>query len=458
MARAHFVTYLLDAEGRPIPGANVVVREPDTESTISETIYDQDDPDATVKGNPFTAEADGKCELWLTAPKIVDLYVTKTGYEPKTIRAIVHQLTASTLTVADDGTPLAQRTTLNFVNGFTLSDDAGNDETEIAVDLSEVPAFTDHSARHEDGGADEVSLTGLSGTPADLQAHLDDAGDAHDASAISNAPSGGISATTVQAAVNELDTDKASQADLDTDEAALAAHLADPADAHDASAISVADAGGLFTATEVEAALAETAAALNVDEADLAAHLADAADAHDASAISYAGGTGMSATDVEAAIDELANEKRNIADTISVLKSVNETIQSSTVLQDDDELFFAVGANERWEFEFVIGYDASAAADFKFALGLPLNGGASGHVESLVVGANVTEFLPDLQVSTFSAGSGTGPSNIEPVRIRGFYVGGITAGNVKLQWAQTTSEATNTSVRAGSFLVARRVA
>jgi hypothetical protein len=48
--------------------------------------------------------------------------------------------------------------------------------------------------------------------------------------------------------------------------------------------------------------------------ADLAAHLADTSDAHDASAVSYAGGTGMAATDVEAAIDELATEKANLAD------------------------------------------------------------------------------------------------------------------------------------------------
>jgi hypothetical protein len=46
----------------------------------------------------------------------------------------------------------------------------------------------------------------------------------------------------------------------------------------------------------------------------LAAHIADAVDAHDASAISYAGGTGMSATDVESAIDELATEKANASD------------------------------------------------------------------------------------------------------------------------------------------------
>lgn len=45
----------------------------------------------------------------------------------------------------------------------------------------------------------------------------------------------------------------------------------------------------------------------------MATHTGDTVDAHDASAISYAGGTGMSATDVEAAIDELANEKANLA-------------------------------------------------------------------------------------------------------------------------------------------------
>jgi hypothetical protein len=43
------------------------------------------------------------------------------------------------------------------------------------------------------------------------------------------------------------------------------------------------------------------------------AHIVDTSAAHAASAISYTGGTGMSATDVESAIDELANEKANLA-------------------------------------------------------------------------------------------------------------------------------------------------
>lgn len=91
------------------------------------------------------------------------------------------------------------------------------------------------------------------------------------------------------------------------------AHLNDTSDAHDASAISVLDVATKFTATDVEAALAEvkTLADAAATSSNLTAHISDATAAHAASAISYAGGTGMSATDVEAAIDELATEKAN---------------------------------------------------------------------------------------------------------------------------------------------------
>ena len=49
----------------------------------------------------------------------------------------------------------------------------------------------------------------------------------------------------------------------------------------------------------------------------LSDHIGDTSDAHDASAISYAGGTGMSATNVEAAVDELATKKVDATRTIS---------------------------------------------------------------------------------------------------------------------------------------------
>lgn len=49
-------------------------------------------------------------------------------------------------------------------------------------------------------------------TQAELDAHINDPTDAHMGTAIGNTPAGGIAATTVQAAINELDTEKANLA------------------------------------------------------------------------------------------------------------------------------------------------------------------------------------------------------------------------------------------------------
>ena len=85
-----------------------------------------------------------------------------------------------------------------------------------------------------------------------LAAHLADTNDAHDASAISFSATGNLSATDVQAAIAELDSEKAAVA-----EPIAAAHIGDGTDAHDASAISVLDTAGNWTATDVEGVLAE---------------------------------------------------------------------------------------------------------------------------------------------------------------------------------------------------------
>jgi hypothetical protein len=71
-----------------------------------------------------------------------------------------------------------------------------------------------------------------------------------------------------------------------------------------------------YTQTQLDTSLGGKASTDSVTtvQANLDNHTGDTSDAHDASAISYAGGTGMAATDAEAAIDELANEKANASD------------------------------------------------------------------------------------------------------------------------------------------------
>lgn len=89
-----------------------------------------------------------------------------------------------------------------------------------------------------------------------INGHISDGTAAHAASAVSYAGGTGISATDVEGALDELATEKA-------DATALTAHLNDTSDAHDASAISILDTGTLYTATDVEAALAEVMTVAN---------------------------------------------------------------------------------------------------------------------------------------------------------------------------------------------------
>jgi hypothetical protein len=95
--------------------------------------------------------------------------------------------------------------------------------------------------------------------------------------------------------------------------------------AHDALGINAATLDGMDSSDFATAA-------------NLTTHTSDSDDAHDASAISYAGGTGMSASTVEAAIDELANEKADAATLETALFGVSaDRGNGSITLVDADE-------------------------------------------------------------------------------------------------------------------------
>lgn len=83
----------------------------------------------------------------------------------------------------------------------------------------------------------------------------------------------------------------------------------------------------------------------------MASHTGDTSDAHDASAISYAGGAGMSATDVESAIDELANEKANLSGAaftgdVTVTGSGGGQLHLDVAAGGDDAMLAAFGSGD----------------------------------------------------------------------------------------------------------------
>lgn len=136
---------------------------------------------------------------------------------------------------------------------------------------------------------------------------------------------------------------------------------------------------------------------------------------------------------------------------ITIPKTADETISTTTTLQDDDELSFAVGANEVWLFEIVLFGHGNTSSDIKIAFSIP--SGASGRWGG--VGFNTSEVL-DAQ----SEASLTNPHQLGVVNssndvfiasLFGTLITAGSSGTFKLQWAQYVSGG-STTVAKGSFL------
>lgn len=144
---------------------------------------------------------------------------------------------------------------------------------------------------------------------------------------------------------------------------------------------------------------------------------------------------------------------------LTVVKSADESVTSSTSPQDDDELKFTIGANETWKFEFVVfWWAANSTPDLK----VKLNGPASfsnlrAHCSFWNVDAQTTSVGAWLTDYTMTASTNHAAAPDTLLIIRGSVVNGATAGTFVFQWAQMTSSATATTVRKGSYLVASKV-
>lgn len=140
------------------------------------------------------------------------------------------------------------------------------------------------------------------------------------------------------------------------------------------------------------------------------------------------------------------------------MKSLIETRQSTTTLTDDSELIVRVEANSVYILRGEIFFDTGATPDFKFAVQGPTSPDeVLVHGRTTAVGAATESVIVDTAFGTSHSVTGTSGTTGGYVALSIAVNTGSNAGVVKIQWAQNTSDATDTSVLAGSYLEWMRV-
>lgn len=148
-----------------------------------------------------------------------------------------------------------------------------------------------------------------------------------------------------------------------------------------------------------------------------------------------------------------------------VLKAEDESVASSTAIQNDDELFLAVAANETWVLDYyVLIGDRLDLTGWKFAVSAPA--GATVDLQASVVGdfgfssnygSHGSAVVPNSGNGAPITQFNTGPTPIAAAFLKAIIKNAGIAGTINLQWAQSTSDVNPVKVKAGSSLVANKM-
>lgn len=147
-----------------------------------------------------------------------------------------------------------------------------------------------------------------------------------------------------------------------------------------------------------------------------------------------------------------------------VYKLADESINSTTTLQDDNVLAFAVSANKAYFVNVYLLVQAAASAstmDFKCGWTYPasttIDWGANSALDTSTESwgaGTLTGGFSDLLKETESRSIGLSANSPDKQGIHLMAIVQVagTAGSLQFQWAQNTSNANNLTVKAGSFL------
>ena len=148
---------------------------------------------------------------------------------------------------------------------------------------------------------------------------------------------------------------------------------------------------------------------------------------------------------------------------IIVRKTANEIVNNSATLQNDDHLLLAIAANEIWFIDVRLLLNAASVnADWKFGWSVPTNctlyWGFIGHDLTSWPWREtaLADSPPLLRIATDTVNCGA-RIGIHGVMLNAVAINSANAGNINLQWSQSTATAEDNTILANSFLIAHKI-
>jgi hypothetical protein len=147
-----------------------------------------------------------------------------------------------------------------------------------------------------------------------------------------------------------------------------------------------------------------------------------------------------------------------------VRKTADESVTSSTTLQDDDHLLYAIGATGTFIFDAWLYATSAADAAGDLAVGFTFptatcHAGVFGLSDTLASGdSGSVKAQAGLSITSGAVLANLGLSTSTlMIHLHGILIATAT-GTLRLQWAQASSSASASTVKAGSHMLVRQVA
>ncbi len=129
----------------------------------------------------------------------------------------------------------------------------------------------------------------------------------------------------------------------------------------------------------------------------------------------------------------------------SVLKTDDESVTSSTTLQNDDHISFPVESNSRYHFIMTLAYNAGTTGDVKIGWSVP-TGTIMHRMADAFTSPNDFSETDTLRLQGSGASNSTG-NTYGTIHTAG------TAGTMQMQWAQQSSDVTPSTIYEGSGII-----